>query len=184
MATFSRKLQPAERNYSTFDRELLGIYGAIKHFRHFVEGRQFHVLTDHKPLTFLPSCQSNRHSPRQVRHLDYILQFTSDICHIRGTDNAVADALSRVHSLTSNMLPTLNLQEVATAQTTDSQLETLSKNPDTHSLTLRPLPPILLSFVMSLLVHPAHLFLVISVSKFLQLYIISPIQELEQPSNW
>uniref|UniRef100_A0A1X7UAF9 Reverse transcriptase/retrotransposon-derived protein RNase H-like domain-containing protein n=1 Tax=Amphimedon queenslandica TaxID=400682 RepID=A0A1X7UAF9_AMPQE len=94
LAFFSKKLQPAERKYSTFDRKLLGINLAIRHFRHFVEGRQFHVLTDHKPLTFLPSCQSRRHSPRQIRHLDYILQFMSDICHIRGSDKAVADALS------------------------------------------------------------------------------------------
>uniref|UniRef100_A0A1X7UWY9 RNA-directed DNA polymerase n=1 Tax=Amphimedon queenslandica TaxID=400682 RepID=A0A1X7UWY9_AMPQE len=103
LAFFSKKLQPAERKYSTIDRELFGIYLAIRHFRHFVEGRQFHVFTDHKPLTFLPSCQSRRHSPRQIRHLDYILQFTSDICHIRGSDKAVADALSRAYSITSNM---------------------------------------------------------------------------------
>ena len=38
IAYFSRKLQPAEQNYSTFDRELLSIYLAIKHFCHFVEG--------------------------------------------------------------------------------------------------------------------------------------------------
>ena len=49
---FSKKLRPAETRYSTFDRELLAVYLAIKHFRHFVEGRDFHVATDHKPLTF------------------------------------------------------------------------------------------------------------------------------------
>ena len=47
VAFFSTKLKPAETRYSTFDRELLAIYLGIKHFRHFVEGRQFHVLTDH-----------------------------------------------------------------------------------------------------------------------------------------
>ena len=55
---FSRKLRPAERKYSTFDRELLASYLAIRHFRHFVEDRQFHLLTDHKPLTFALSSQS------------------------------------------------------------------------------------------------------------------------------
>ena len=34
IAYFSRKLKPAETRYSTFDRELLAIYLAIKHFRH------------------------------------------------------------------------------------------------------------------------------------------------------
>ena len=48
---FSRKLKPSETHYSAFDRELLAVYLAIKHFRYFVEGRTFHILTDHKPLT-------------------------------------------------------------------------------------------------------------------------------------
>ena len=52
IAYFSRKLKPSETRYSTFDRELLAVYLVIKHFRHFVEGREFFVLTDHKPLTY------------------------------------------------------------------------------------------------------------------------------------
>ena len=54
----SRKMTPAETRYSTFDRELLAAYLAVKHFRHFLEGRHFHVLTDHKPDTCI------EHSPR------------------------------------------------------------------------------------------------------------------------
>ena len=38
--------------YSAFDRELLTCYDAIWHFRHLLEGQPFHLLTDHKPLTF------------------------------------------------------------------------------------------------------------------------------------
>ena len=37
LAYFSRKLKPAETRYSTFDRELLAIYLAIKHFQHFLD---------------------------------------------------------------------------------------------------------------------------------------------------
>ena len=72
IAYFSRKLQPAETRYSTFDRELLAIYLAIKHFHYFIEGRIFHILTDHKPLTYALSTHSDKHSPRQIHHLDYI----------------------------------------------------------------------------------------------------------------
>jgi len=32
-----------------YDTELLAIYEAIKHFRYMLEGRNFHVITDHKP---------------------------------------------------------------------------------------------------------------------------------------
>ena len=47
IAYYSHKLSPAERKYSTFDRELLAIYRALKHFRYFVEGRTFSIFTDH-----------------------------------------------------------------------------------------------------------------------------------------
>lgn len=52
LSYFSRKLTTTERNYSTFDRELLAIYSSIQHFSHFLEGRNFHVFTDHHPLTY------------------------------------------------------------------------------------------------------------------------------------
>ena len=71
---FSGKLCPAERKYSTFDRELLAAYLAIRHFRHFVEGRQFHLLTDHKlllpvPQSFTPpSTALGLHCPIHVRY--------------------------------------------------------------------------------------------------------------------
>ena len=45
IAFFSRKLRPAESRYSTLDRELLVVYLAVKHFRHFVQGRELYVLT-------------------------------------------------------------------------------------------------------------------------------------------
>ncbi len=47
LSLFSRALKPAETRYSTYDRELLAIHLAIKE----LEGRHFHVLTDHKPLS-------------------------------------------------------------------------------------------------------------------------------------
>ena len=81
---FSRKMTPAKTCYNTFDRELLDVYLAIKHFWHFPEGRPFHVLTNHKPLIFALNTQSDRHSPWQACHLDFISQFTSTICFIHG----------------------------------------------------------------------------------------------------
>ncbi len=63
LAFFSKSLTPAKTRYSAFDRELLAVYLAVKHFRHFVEGRQFFILTDHKPLTFAMSSKPDRYSP-------------------------------------------------------------------------------------------------------------------------
>ena len=47
---FSKKLSTAETKYSAFDKELLALFLAIKHFRHHLEGRSFTAWTDHKPL--------------------------------------------------------------------------------------------------------------------------------------
>ena len=132
---FSRKLRPAETRYSTFDRELLAIYLAIKHFRHFVEGRSFYVVTDHKPLTFALSTQSRNHSPRQVRHLDFIAQFTADIRYIKGSTNLAADALSRVEIDALQASTTIDYHAMA-----EAQLHENTKDISTASLTLHPVP--------------------------------------------
>ena len=50
-AYFSKQLHAAQKQYSTFDQELLVIYQVVKPFWYFVKGRQFMIFTDHKPLT-------------------------------------------------------------------------------------------------------------------------------------
>ena len=97
LAYFSKKLQPAETHYSAFDRELLATYLTIRHFRYFLEGRIFSVLTDHKPITYAMKNVSKNRTARQERHMSYISEFTSDIQHIKGSDNGPADALSRMY---------------------------------------------------------------------------------------
>ena len=94
LAFFSRKLSEAEKKYSAFDRELLAAYSAVKHFRHFLEGRPFTLFTDHKPLVSALTSQTDR-SPRQTRQLSYIAEFTTNIQYITGKFNVVADAFSR-----------------------------------------------------------------------------------------
>ena len=64
LSFFSKKLQAPEKKYSTFDRELLAAYLTVKHFRPFLEGRIFHILSDHKALTYCLSANSERSSPR------------------------------------------------------------------------------------------------------------------------
>ena len=97
IAFYSKKLSETERKYSAFDRELLAVFRAIAHFRHYVEGHPFHVLTDHKPLCRALKSSTDR-SPRQTRHLAFISEFTADIRHIRGAENFTADTLSRIGS--------------------------------------------------------------------------------------
>ena len=126
---FSRKMIPAETWYSTFNRELLAVYLSIKHFRHFVEGRSFHVLTDHKPLTYALNSRSDRHSPRQARQLDYISQFTSSIRHLQGINNVV---LSRIetNALLTGQPPEVDFVTMAETQATHPQIRSLQSSPN------------------------------------------------------
>ena len=75
---FSRKFQAAEKKYSTFDKELLAMYMAVKKFRYFIEGRKFTLFTDHRPLTLVFNNVSDKWSPRQQRHLCFVAEFTTD----------------------------------------------------------------------------------------------------------
>ncbi|GFV19608.1 RT_RNaseH domain-containing protein [Trichonephila clavipes] len=59
-----------------------------------LEARDFTVFTDHKPVTYAFRQKSDKCSPRQIRQLDFISQFTTNIVHIPGSDNIAADVLS------------------------------------------------------------------------------------------
>ena len=55
------------------------------------------IYTDHRPLTFALRSKLDKYSPRETRHLDFVSQFTNEIRHISGEQNAATDALSRLH---------------------------------------------------------------------------------------
>ncbi|XP_032688866.1 uncharacterized protein LOC116852521 [Odontomachus brunneus] len=125
---FSQKLSPTEQKYSTYDRELLAIFAAIKHFRRILEGRFFTVRTDHRPLTFAAQQKSDKASPRAQRQLDYILQYNIKFEAVRGDDNLVADALSRIETV--GMPTILDATLIQQAQASDSELPNLLDVPN------------------------------------------------------
>ena len=133
---FSKKLCHAETNYCTSCRELLAIRLAVRHFQYFVEGRTFHINTDHKPLTFVLQSSSDPRSPRQSRQLAFIPEFTTDIRYIEGQANQVADALSgNFHVLEQSPI---DFEALAVAQQGDDELQQL-RTSDT-SLRLEQVP--------------------------------------------
>ena len=95
LAFYSHKLSPAESRYSTFDRELLAAFLSVRHFRFLLEGRPFTLFTDHKPLISAISKSNTPFSSRQQRHLSFLSEFTTDFVHLPGSQNVVADVLSR-----------------------------------------------------------------------------------------
>lgn len=121
---FSKAFSEAQRKYSTYDRELTAIYMSIAYFRNMIEGRRLIVYTDHRPLTVaLTKVGTNKETPRRARQLMFISEFTSEIEHISGSQNPVADALSRVETIACPTV--INFEEVSQAQEIDTQISQL-----------------------------------------------------------
>lgn len=134
---YSKKLSNAQQKYSTYDRELTAMYQAVKHFRYMIEGREFNIMTDHKPLTFAFQQKLDKASPRQIRYLDFISQFTTDIRHVSGEHNVTADCLSRIEQISTSS--PINFETIAAEQNTDPELEKLMNGKSKSSLTLKQL---------------------------------------------
>ena len=90
----SRRLNDAERNYSAYDREALAVVTALRHWRHLIlNGRPIKIECDNRSVRHLLTQKDL--TPRQARWADLLSEYPIEIVHIRGQDNAVADALSR-----------------------------------------------------------------------------------------
>ncbi|UYV67984.1 hypothetical protein LAZ67_5002702 [Cordylochernes scorpioides] len=72
------------------------------------------------------SSETRKASPRQLQQLHFISQFSTEICHISGQDNVVADTLSRIEELTL-----IDYDVIADEQILDSELNNLQTNVQT-----------------------------------------------------
>lgn len=127
IAYYSKALSTVQQKYSTYDRELLAIFMSLKHFRNLHEGHPLIIYTDHKPLVYAFSkiCTNNE-SPRRTRQLMFISEFTTDIRHIDGSNNIVADALSRVETIVCPT--TIDYAALAEAQSRDEYINSGSND--------------------------------------------------------
>ncbi|GFV98197.1 retrovirus-related Pol polyprotein from transposon 17.6 [Trichonephila clavipes] len=89
----SRLITPAERNYSTTEREALAVVGALKKFLGYIEGTETTVASDHQPLKWLLNLKSP--TGRLARWALEIQSFNLKVQYIPGKANDVADMLSR-----------------------------------------------------------------------------------------
>jgi hypothetical protein len=95
IAFYSKKMIPAECNYEIYDKELMAIVRAFEEWRPELMGTAdpVKVVTDHKGLeTFMSTKQLNR---RQARWAEFLAGFDFTISYRPGSQNGVADALSR-----------------------------------------------------------------------------------------
>ncbi|KAG9458686.1 hypothetical protein H6P81_003194 [Aristolochia fimbriata] len=95
IAFFSKALGERALTKSTYEKELMALVLAIQHWRPYLLGRRFKVLTDQKSLRFL--LHQRITTPDQQNWLAKLLGYDFDIVYKPGTQNRAADALSRIH---------------------------------------------------------------------------------------
>lgn len=134
IAFMSRKFPKSEKHLAAFDKELTAITCAIKHFQHFIEGRNVEIYTDHKPLVaaFL---KRDHQSPRQARAFSFIAEFTNHLNHISGSSNTVADALSRAEAI---MAVPITAKQIRDEQMNDADVKAAQGVPTFQLVEVEP----------------------------------------------
>jgi hypothetical protein len=147
VSTASRVLTAAESKFSVCEQELLAVVYALQKFRLYIFGQHVTVYSDNKALSFMKKC--NLVSNRITRWIMQIQEYDLEIVHIKGTDNFLADIMSRnpvgltgeqvqnmsrpreimVTKINFNLDPTVkrDLKNRGALQTQDHRIETLKQ---------------------------------------------------------
>ena len=91
IAFYSRKLNSAQKRYTTGEQELLSIVETLKEFRNILLGHKLIVHTDHKNLLY-----NKLANDRMIRWRLLLEEYDPTFEHVKGNDNVIADALSRL----------------------------------------------------------------------------------------
>lgn len=108
IAFVSKKLTPAQKNYSVTETECLAVVMSIKRFRPYIELIPFTIITEHSSLKWL---MSNKELSGRFARWSLILQrHNFEIEHRRGSQNVVPDALSRYNMEELNFSTLVDLE--------------------------------------------------------------------------
>ncbi len=86
VAYYSKKLNSAQKNYSTIDKELLSIVMTLKEFRSMLLGAVINIHTNHKNILHLGDSLQ-----RRLRWISYVDEYGPTLHYIKGPSNVIAD---------------------------------------------------------------------------------------------
>ena len=89
-----------ESKYSPNKLELLGVVWAVKHYKNYLYGSEFEVITDHRALlsALSPNHGNKTYYSRLTRWVDRLLSFNFTIKYLAGKDMGFTDLISRIPS--------------------------------------------------------------------------------------
>ena len=93
IAYMSKIMKPAEKNYTTTEKECLAVIYAVLHFRPYLFGRSFLSICDHEPLKWIDSVKPPLQ--RLIRWRTRLREYEYEFLHKSERLNVNVDALSR-----------------------------------------------------------------------------------------
>ncbi|XP_026399008.1 uncharacterized protein LOC113294848 [Papaver somniferum] len=136
IAFYNKPLGPRVAALSTYEKELLAIVQAVTRWKQYLQGQKFIIKTDHQSIHYF--LEHKISIVLQQKWFMKLLGFDYAILYKKGSDNKVADALSRrhhdsahCHSITSSQ-PTWT-QDIIASYIADPKVQ--------HLITLLSLTP-------------------------------------------
>ena len=105
LAFFSRPFAARHHKLAAYERELIGLVQAVRHWRAYLWGRTFRVRTDHYSLKFL--LDQRLSTVPQHQWISKLFGFDFTVEYRPGRLNTVADALSRRDVVDAADVPTV-----------------------------------------------------------------------------
>lgn len=128
----SKSLTETEQRYACIERELLAIVFAVKRFHTYLYGRAFEIITDHKPLVMILDKPLTAAPARLQRMMIQLQGYNFQIKFLKGTDNLLADGLSRLPTQCNRKTIDLDVR-VDLVRFADRTVEQLQQNTTTDA---------------------------------------------------
>jgi hypothetical protein len=91
VAYHSKKLNSAQMNYTTIDKELLCVVATLREFCSMLLGAELHVHTDHKNILNIGDS-----SQQQLCWISYVDEYGLELHYVEGPRNVISDTFSRL----------------------------------------------------------------------------------------